>query len=309
MHDVCLRNGLQPRAWLRWAPAVALAAAATLAIRVNAEQLARLNVTSFTMQADTTRPQVGVPFHIMFTMHVEQNVARLQNVVLPPFGPLQIQGDEQHFTSTSNGTDYRDIVTVVSPQTGRISIAGAYMDAIDARDGKAKRFLSTTPRGKDTLELDVVGGASEPLAIDEAPRLLGALFRVLSFALGIGVIALLAALVLLRRRPAVPITAPLTEPIHEEPIAAPSVPLADLPAQLRAQPTREMALRARSALWESVGASEGETLNDVLLNPTVAREPSLRAVLRAAERAAFTHEHDLSTALHEFVRSLEGYVA
>lgn len=300
---------MRPRAWPSWALAVALAAAATLAIRVNAEQLARLNVTSFTMQADTTRPQVGVPFHILFTMHVDQNVAQLQNIVLPSFGPLQIQGDEQHFTGTPSGTDYRDIVTVVSPQSGRISIAAAYMDAIDARDGKAKRFLSTTPRGKDTLELDVVGGALGPIAVEETPRLLGAVFHVLSFALGVGVIVLLAAFVLLRRRPAMPITAPSTEATQDDAVATPSVPLAVLSAQLRAEPTRVMALRVRTALWESVGASEGETLNDVLLHPLVARDPALRAVLRAAERAAFTHEHDLSTALHEFVRSLEGYVA
>ena len=304
MHAGSSVNGLRPRVVVRAFLALAIALTATVSLPVGAEQLARLNVTSFAMQSDTPHPQVEVPFHIIFSIHVAQNVAQLQNIVLPSFGPLEIGGDEQHLSGTSGGSDYREIVTVVSHQTGHISIAAAYLDAVDARDGKPKRFLSTTPSGKDTIELDVVGGALEPITPDSGPALLRGVMRALSFLGGLIVIALLAAAVLWLRRPALPQPKDETrEPVAVQP---PERSLADVARELRITPTRERAVGARSELWRSIGAPEGATLNDVLAK-TPTRDTQLSALLRAAERAAFTHDVDLSGAINRFVQLLEAY--
>lgn len=299
-------NGLRPRVVVRAFLALAMALTATVFVPAGAEQLAHLNVTSFTMQSDTPHPQVEVPFHIVFSIHVAQNVGQLQNIVLPAFGPLEIGGDEQHLSGTSGGSDYREIVTVVAHQTGHISIAAAYMDAIDARDGKPKRFLSTTPSGKDTIELDVVGGALEPITPDSGPALLRGVMRALSFLGGLIIIVLLAATVLWLRRPALP--QPKDETREPEPVAvqSPKRSLADVARELRITPTRERAVGARAELWRSIGAPEGATLNDVLAK-TPTRDTQLSALLRASERAAFTHDVDLSAAIDRFVQLLEAY--
>jgi hypothetical protein len=293
---------------LRAAAAIALLSLA--AAPAGAEQLARLNVSSFTMQADTAQPRLEVPFHIIYSIHVAQRVVALQNVILPPFGPLEIQGDEQHITSGTDGTDYRESVTVVSHQTGHISIPAAWMDAIDARDGKPKRFLATTPAGKDTLELDVSGGSLEPISIDGGAALAHMALRALSFVGGLCVIAVLAALVLARRRPHVerPPQAQAPVEVLSEPHPSPELTLVSILANLRSDPTREGSLAARARVWDSIGAPDGATLDDVLDRPA-AQEPRLRAVLRAAERAAFTHDADLSAAIAALIAALEAYVA
>jgi len=264
-----------------------------------AGQLARLNVGSFAMQADTTQPKVGVAFHVIFTIHVAQNVTALDDVILPPFDPLEILGDEQHVTSGANGTDYREAVTVEAHQPGRIAIAAARLDAIDARDGKPKQFLSTTPDGKDTLVLTVTGGA--PAAHVSVPHVLG---TVLSLIGGLIVVGSMAWLVLASRRIYVPAPPAVEAPIEQTPQATPAAEtIVAVRERLRERPDRATAVWARARLWAGVGAPQGATLSDVLTRPQT-REPHLRAALIAAERAAFTHDADLPPAIGAFVVAL-----
>jgi hypothetical protein len=66
-------------------------------------------------------------------------------------------------------------------------------------------------------------------------------------------------------------------------------------------------VRVRSAIWQMIGASDGETLADVLQRPAAA-DPSTRDVLKALERAAFTYEADLPAALDDACAALERYL-
>ena len=71
---------------------------------------------------------------------------------------------------------------------------------------------------------------------------------------------------------------------------------------LRADRNRPTAVRVRTVVWELIGASEGETLADVLRRPEAA-DPRMAGVLRALERAAFTYDDDRRAGHRRRVRS------
>lgn len=77
---------------------------------------------------------------------------------------------------------------------------------------------------------------------------------------------------------------------------------------LRAEPTRDSAVRVRAAVWAMVGASEGETLADVLQLPQAAPQ-GMRDLLAALERAAFTYDDDLAPAVAGACDALQRYLA
>jgi hypothetical protein len=213
-------------------------------------------------------------------------------VVLPMFGPLEILGDEKQVLAGAGGTEYRETISVVSHQSGTISIAPAYLDAIDARDGKPKRFLS------NALTLRVGGAAAASLA---------PLLRTLAeIAAGIAVVLLMALGVLRLRRPS-RVVAPPTQAAQPAPPAAPTPsderPYATALADLQAEPSRACARRVRERIWQTMGASRFDTLADVLRRPA-AHDPAVRGVLRALERAAFTHDADLRPALDDAISVL-----
>jgi len=264
--------------------------------------LARLNVASFTFSADTSVPAQEQPFHLILDVRLNGHVDDLEGVVLPQLGTLEILGDEKHTLASGANTEYRETIAVVAHQGGAIAIPPAYLDAIDARDGKPKRFLS------NDLTLHVAGPASV-LAGSARSKL----FPVLGFLAGaVLIVALaLAALKLRKAPPDVPAveTAPVQEPVVAiAPADAPADAVAGARARLAVDPTREGALASRSVLWRSVGASDGETLADVVRRPG-AHDPALRAVLRALERAAFTNDLDRPAAIGDALRALDGYRA
>jgi hypothetical protein len=84
--------------------------------------------------------------------------------------------------------------------------------------------------------------------------------------------------------------------------------LRDALVTLRAERSRRAALDVRALLWRMMGATERETLSDVLRRPE-ANEPAMRDVLRSLERAAFTYDDDLSDALDAAVAALERVAA
>jgi hypothetical protein len=75
-------------------------------------------------------------------------------------------------------------------------------------------------------------------------------------------------------------------------------------AQLRSQPTRQGAMRVRAEVRRSVGASETETLTDVLRRP-LAQHPATTRLLRALERAGFTYDSDVQSAIAAALAQLE----
>jgi len=268
-----------------------------------ADPLPRLNVASFTFSADTRTPAQEQPFHLVIEVRLNGRVTDLEGVVLPQLGTLEILGDEKHTLAAGAGTAYRETIAVVAHRGGDIRIPPAYLDAIDARDGKPKRFLS------NGLTLHVAG----PASVLASPRAGARLLSIVGFLAGALVIVGLAFAAFGMRRPAAPVPASEAPP-PEEPVVAlarsdgPSAAAAIAREHLARDRSREGALAARTALWRAVGANDGETLADVVRRPA-AHDPALRAVLRALERAAFTDDLDRPAAIDDALRALDGYRA
>lgn len=295
MRDDSSRSGsIQARAFSTAFAAVL--AIVSFAPPARADQLPRLRVQAFTLAADVSRPVAERPFHLIIDVRVAQRVASLDGVVLPMFGPLEILGDEKQLLVSNGGSEYRETIAVVAHQSGAIAIAPAYLDAVDARDDKPKRFLS------NALTLRV-GGVSAP------SQLLSMLRAALELGTGIVVVLLMAWGVLRFRRPS-----KLAAQVAQEtpPDAAPEAKpdraggnaYAEALADVRANPTRAGACHARERVWEHVGASPYDTLADVLRRPA-AHDVAVRGVLRALERAAFTHDDDLPAAIDDAIAVLQ----
>jgi hypothetical protein len=267
--------------------------------------LARLTVESFTLSSDTTRPQIDVPFHLIVTLHVRERVLEINNLELPILAELELLGDERQTSAGPHGTVYRETITVAAHQTGTITIAPATLQAIDARDGKPKQWYT------NALRLQVGGVSREILRNDEhaALAVVAAALRALLWAAGIACIAAIAVLVFKRRQPPLPLppAAPAV-PQPSQPLRSRREQLQDALTVLRAEPTRAGAVRVRSAIWRMVGATNGETLDDVL-HRSEASDARMRSLLIALERGAFTYDDDLAAAIRDACSALERSLA
>lgn len=267
-----------------------------------AQTLQRLTVQSFTLTADTTRPRVDEPFHILVTLHVLQHVTEIDNLQLPMLAQLELLGDERQIVSGARDTQYREVITVVAHAPGTIPLAPATLQAVDARDSRAKQWFS------NSLVLHAGMGADQILRNGGSALIAGAivLFRVLLVLVVVGCIVLLG-IVLVRRANRVP--------IHEPPAPPPAAPppprtaaqqLNDALVVLRAERTRQSAVRVRSVVWRMFGAPPGATLADVLSRPGT-QDPRVRDILVALERAAFTYDADVQPAIADACDALERY--
>jgi hypothetical protein len=278
---------------------VALLALAFCNASANAETLQRLTVTQLTLTADTANPHIETPFHLVVTARVRERVTEIDNVNLPLLAELELLGDEHSITASESGTVYRETITVIAHHTGAITIEPVTLDAIDARDGKAKRYFS------NALTISV-GGLSVVSATVDIWGAIGsfflALFKLVLWLLGIAAILAVVAAVMRRRPPpAQPVVtlAPPT-PVERDPRAV----LREALGALQHDPTRAGAMQARHVVRGMVGASDTETLADVLQRPNV-QDPRLRATLAALERAGFTHDADLAPAIAAAIAELE----
>jgi len=252
------------------------------ALCAQAQQLQRLHVKSFTLTSDTVRPKLEVPFNVTLTIRLADNVAQLQNVYLPTFiGPEEL-GDVREQSTGKSRTIYRETLRLVAHARGPLTIGSAYLEAIDARDGKPKRFLS------NDLQLYVDGDPAASVAA----------LRAALWAAVITLLALVAilAFVRLRKRPVTSIEVVPEQP--PEPIVHAPSEFETALAQLRARRDRETVLRLRRVLWHIAGAEPGETLAAVLRRPQ-AMDAQLRQRLIAVERAAFVEERRLNGAIDE----------
>ncbi|HEY1868150.1 MAG TPA: hypothetical protein VGG70_07605 [Candidatus Cybelea sp.] len=271
-----------------------------------AQALQRLTVLSFDLGTDATAPRVDVPFHLMLTLRVRERASQIANLDLPVLSALELLGDERETTTAPQGTQYRETVTVVAHTAGTIVISPATLQAIDARDGKPKQWFS------NGLTLHVAGAPSR--ALSNAARNVGAgllmalraLLWLLLWLVGIACIA--AIVVLLARRRKAPVPKPAASPPPPPVVARTARQHAqDALAVLRAERTRSAAIAVRAAIWRMVGASDGETLGDVLRR-TDAHNRVTRELLVALERSAFTYEQDLHAAIEDACGALERYV-
>lgn len=286
--------------------AVAVAVVALHAAAARAQALQRLFVDSLTLSSDAGRPQLEIPFHLVVSLHVRQRVPEIENLELPILAELELLGDERRLASDTGGTQYRETITVVAHHSGEITIAPVALQAIDARDGRPKQFFS------NGLTLQVSGGALEPLQRGEsfAAHVLRLLLRAAIWVGGILCVIAVVALLFRRRPPSLAPPQPAAPPPPPRPVVVRSrrEQLQDALTVLRAERSRASAVRVRSVVWRMVGASDGETLGDVLQR-TDAADPQMRALLRSLERAAFTYDEDLQPAIDDACSALERYVA
>lgn len=231
---------------------------------------------SFTLTCDTPRPRAGVPFNVTLSIRVDENVAELPDVYLPSFFGPQELGDERQIQHGKAGTLYRETLRLVTYANGPVHIGSAYLDAIDARDGKPKRFISNM--------LDLRAGPSP--AIGAARTFFEAAAAVLA--------ALLAALFAwrLRRKPRMDAPAPAQLPQPKPVVNG----VAQAMMQLRERRDRRAVLELRAALWAAAGARDGETLQDVLARLRTV-DAGVRRMLMLVEEAAFTEEARLEAAV------------
>jgi hypothetical protein len=261
---------------------------------VRAQGLQRLTVTQLTLSADTNAPRVETPFHLIVTAHVRERITELDNVDLPILAELELLGDEHTVIATSGGTTYRETIDVVAHHSGPITIAPVTLDAVDARDGRPKRYSS------NSLTLNVLGITSMPAA--PAPASLPWVPIIVAFgsALFIWSMARRNRRTLATAPASVAVTLPTPVPVQRDDRAR----ARGWCEQLAGNPTRAGAMHVRASVRRAVGASETETLADVLRRP-LAQDPGMRSLLRALERAGFTHDDDVTAAIRATIAQLE----
>ncbi len=287
------------RARARIAAAIAALVIACVGPAARAQPLQRLTITQFTLASDTATPVLEVPFHLVIVARVRERISELDTLDLPVLTSLELLGDERHLSSDASGTLYRETITVVAHHTGSITIDPATLDAIDARDGKAKRYFS------NRLTLTVRGGALAPLRSGGAAILAGIVFALRVAVVLAGLLCAVAIVVLLFRRKRAPAPVAAEPAPHRfEPPHDPRDDLRDAFVVLRAEPTRANAMLARTHVRATVGATDDETLADVLAR-AACDDPGMARVLRDLERAAFTSDADLRAAISAAVDSLE----
>jgi hypothetical protein len=280
----------------RFSVAALLVLFAVLGTVAHAQQLARLHVRSFTLESDTAYPKVEQPFNVTLTIRVAESITGpLANVILPSLAGVEELGDERVLSSGPGGTVYRETLRLVAHSRGPLTIGSAYLDAIDARDGKPKRFIS------NDLHLQVQGGA-----VLDAWGPLRAIVRVMLELLLIAA-AIFVVVAIFRRRPARVEAPPVPAP---EPVMPPSPEelLRQRLDDLRNRRDRQSVLGVRAALWAALGAKDGETLADVLRRP-VAHDPRIHSLLVRVERATFIEDARLAEAIDDVLAERESTIA
>jgi len=263
---------------------VTLAALAALTpLAAGAQTYQRLHVRSFTLTSSTQYPQLEAPFDVTLTIRLGERVTHVDNVLLPSFSGVEELGDVRSVQADRNGTTYRETLHLVAHGSGTIAIGSAYLDAIDARDGKPKRFIS------NGLTLSV----APPSAFNWA-----AVALALRWLIGAAIVAALI-LLLRKRRPRMPAAEPEPEPAAAPPQNEPPVsPLQLAMDRVFRERDRASVLHLRAELWKALGAQEGQTLSDVLRLPS-AGNAHTRALLLAVERASFVDDDRLQKAIEE----------
>ncbi len=253
-----------------------------------AQALPRLHVISFTMRADMQAPHAGEPFHLEIEGRLREPLSGVDFVVLPNLAGLEPLGDERHVFTMQSGTNFAETLTVVAHNGGAVHLNGAYFDAIDPRDGKAKRYYS------NDLVLNVIG--STPAPAEGTGWLLALLMRLVAALLLVFLVGgLLFRKKARRPQPLVLSTPPQTIGQATPTEDAVSIALGDLK---RAR-SRDAVMALRGALWKTAGARGGETLDELLSRNGVAGP--LRASLRSLERAAFVADERLGSAIEDAI--------
>lgn len=285
----------------------------------HAQALRMLNVSALSMSADRTHLDVGEVFHLGIHARVRENIAALDELVIPDVGTMQLLGDERRTTHGAGGTDVVETLTLEATMRGRYTFAPAHLDVIDPRDLSPKRF--SADRAVTVVVAD--------------PALVG---RVDGWALGRSLATLLAALVAVaavtlalmgrvRARRERTLVADVTLCLSKGP-PAPPAPLPSTPRErvaealrvYRHSPRTAALEKLRAALFGAAGAPPHATARDALaalrLNSSKPQhetregpgDGTLRDALLAAERTAFGPLEGRDEASRELVERTEAWL-
>jgi len=270
---------------------VCAALTAACSAAAQSQSLPRLHVLSFVMKTDAQAPMIGRAFHLEISGRVAERVAAVDFVVLPNLADLEPLGDERHAIVAPGGTSFSETLTVAPRHAGTMHLGAAYFDAIDARDGKPKRYYSN----------DLVINVGAPPVAQEA---LGSLTTALARLVGaLLIVFVLGAAVLGRRRGRLAATAAV--PSEPEPRAAAPAENGVLQAlaQLKEIRDRSAVMALREEMWKDAGGRRGETLSDLISRNGIAG--ALRTSLNALERAAFVSDAYLGAAIDDAIGTVE----
>lgn len=295
--------------------AVAAAAAAGAALLVAragvAATLPVLRVDALAMRADRTHVAIGDVFHVAVHVHVRERVESLDDLRIPDIGTLQLLGDERTATHGAGGTDVVETLTLESAQSGTFTLAPAYIDAVDARDHRPKRFSAQHP-------VVITVGAPARVPTASAPRfeglraalaaVWGVLWRTV-LALALFVIGIVAAARVLRRpRPVIPNAVegpPAVVAANVGPPPSQADRVANALRAYRTTPGGAALERLREELFIAAGVDAGATLRDALL---AAPRGPLHDALIAADDAAFGPAHVRDAASSRLIAATEAWL-
>jgi hypothetical protein len=291
----------------RSAALAAVAFAIALSGQGYAQGLRTLHVSAFSMRTDRTHLGVGDVFHLVIQARVRENIAALDELVVPDVATMQLLGDERRTTHDASGTDITETLTFEATARGRYTFAPAHLDVIDPHELRPKRFSA------DRAVTVVV--ADPPL-----------IARIDGWALGRSLATLLAALVAfaavtlalmgrVRARRERTLVADVTlcfskgPPSRDAPARA--VPRSLTPRECVAEalrvyrrlPAGPALEKLRAALFGAAGAPPHATARDALA--ALGRNDALRDALLAAERTAFGPFEGRDEASRELVERTE----
>jgi hypothetical protein len=281
-------------AGFRTVAALVLALAGT----ASAQTLPRLHITALGMHADKRVVVAGAPFHVTIFVHVAEQRARLDELVLPTLTNAVELGKEQRREPRADGTDFYQTLTLTASVAGEAHLTPAYIDAVDPATGKALRFSS------DPLMVSVTPGAP----LDSVSRSAGAMLGSLAAIVG-GIAAIVLVVLFLarlrRRRPArIRATARVPADIPPTPNQLPSDdPLRDAIALVRSRGDDAAMDTLRIVLFARAGLGTGATLADAI-REVGEGDPQLVRTLGAAERARFAPAAERPAATRELLRLL-----
>jgi hypothetical protein len=271
-----------------------------------AEHLQQLTIPLLTMRVDRTRMAVGAPLRLTIHAHMRESVTRLDNLSLPSLPDFETVSHETHFEPAGGGTDFTEVLTLVAKRPGDFAIPPVSIDAVDGHTGKPSRFAATDQIVVHVGPASARGAAlASMLARYASIAIISLLIAYLAFRIGGAFFDWAVDLVRTSRsRPPTRARAPKwpTLPLEAE---TPLQRLRRAIATLRRDPSKEAAEEARSALRHALGASEEETMSDIIRRLSLSDRDLVGQALRATERAAFIDANFRGSAIDEGLPILE----
>ncbi|MBC5811562.1 MAG: hypothetical protein GIW95_12030 [Candidatus Eremiobacteraeota bacterium] len=280
--------------------AQAVAAPPTARAIAPASSLQTLHVRDFTLRADPATLHVGETLRLRISVRVDERLLAMDNVVLPNLAGFVSLGDERQCVSSGRGTECVETMSLEATALGDVSIAAATLDAVDASTNKPSRFATN---GVTVRILPADAAAARTFSGRRLAIIAAALL-----ALAAAAFAALIVLFARAQRQAHAPPKPAPAPAPAAPPQPPRDPLFDVLANLRAQPTRANALRARAELRRRAGARADETCDDLCLRRNLQKAP-LGAALRAIEIASFAPDAQVEAAIANACPQMERLIA